>query len=167
MKNIMVENGLFLESMKPGHSSPVKTTINERNVLMAEHIMKIISGIIKISNLILLKRSKTSCKLLGYYLKKLRYPAGYQDKLMVAMIMKFLAGFLFYNIFLIEAELFSDSPVRKCHSSTPLNFYTNTVIFRTWNQPRQEEWWSMLAVEEADSMYSVGSQEYFHRFRHR
>jgi hypothetical protein len=39
----MVENGLFLESIKPGHNSPVTTTINERNALMAELIIKIIS----------------------------------------------------------------------------------------------------------------------------
>ncbi len=41
----MVENGLFLESIKRGQRIPVSTTTREKTALNAELAMKIISGI--------------------------------------------------------------------------------------------------------------------------
>ena len=46
MKNTIVENGLLLESNVRGQYNPVSKTDSEKDALMAEQVMKLISAMI-------------------------------------------------------------------------------------------------------------------------
>lgn len=46
MKNTIVENGLLLESNVRGQYNPVSKTDSEKDALMAEKVMKLISAMI-------------------------------------------------------------------------------------------------------------------------
>ena len=46
MKNTIVENGLLLESNVRGQYNPVIKTVSEKDALMAEKVMKLVSAMI-------------------------------------------------------------------------------------------------------------------------